>query len=138
MIGSASHRWLALFLTLGLASASGCFSSESGPPKYAVSGTVQYKGTPVKDGAIVFFPTQAGGGMQDGVKIVDGKFNGQATAGPKRVFIEASRPGRKVKDEEGNEHVELEWYIPAKYNERSELTYEVMPETNSGMDFQLD
>ncbi len=118
--------------------AAGCQQADSGPPKYLVSGTVSYQGTPVEDGTIIFVPTSAGGGGQTGLDIVNGAYQGEVTAGPKRVMIEASRPGPPVKNDLGEVHESQDWYIPIKYNEASQLTHEIRPEENAGVDFALE
>lgn len=132
-----SQRLLTVLFVTSVVFLGGC-SGPEGPPKYLVSGTVTYQGKPVEDGAIVFFPTNPGGGMQDGIKIVDGKFEGKASAGPKRVYIEAKRVGPEVVDEFGDRHVSEDWYIPVKYNEQSTLTLEVLPQDNADLVYDLD
>ncbi|QDU76019.1 hypothetical protein Pan97_30640 [Bremerella volcania] len=115
----------------------GCQSGDSGPPKYSVSGKVSYQGKPVEDGTIIFVPTTTGGGGQVGLPITNGTFQGEITAGAKRVMIEASRPGPPVTNDLGEVHQSQDWYIPVKYNEASELTYEVLPQENVEVNFEL-
>ncbi|MEW4562751.1 hypothetical protein AB1K70_09505 [Bremerella sp. JC770] len=129
--------WLTASVLMSVVLMAGC-TGNSGPAKYPVSGTVTYQGKPVENGAIILFPTNSGGGMQDGIKIVDGKFEGEATAGPKRVFIEAKREGPIVQGEFGGEFVSEDWYIPPKYNERSTMTLEILPEENRGLVYDLE
>ncbi|WP_146119292.1 hypothetical protein [Blastopirellula marina] len=116
---------------------SGCSKSYDGPPRYPVSGTVTYQGAPVEDGAIVFFPLEMGGGPQIGLIIQGGAFEGEVTAGLKKVCIEGYRPGKTVLDDEGNSHEVLDYYIPGKYGEGSKLTHTVLAEPNEGLVFDL-
>ncbi|HEY0982976.1 MULTISPECIES: carboxypeptidase regulatory-like domain-containing protein [unclassified Schlesneria] len=61
-----SHLFLFGLILMGL---NGC--GKSGPPKYPVSGSVTFKGTPVTEGMITFY-RQDGGGI---VAYIDGSGN---------------------------------------------------------------
>lgn len=119
-----------------------------------VEGTVTFDGEPVESGSITFEPAD-GDGPTDGGKIENGQYKlaGEAGVEPgeKVVRIVASRKtGRQVdagmgmpgaKGEGGpsssaNMVDEYESYIPAKYNEKSELTREIVAGKNTH-DFEL-
>ncbi len=116
----------------------GCQQSESGPPKYHVSGKVSFENEPIGTGTIVFIPTTSGRGAQIGIPITDGIYEGQVTAGPNRIYIEASRPGPQVTNDLGQVHDSLDWYIPPKYNHATKLAYEVLPQVNTEVNFDLE
>ncbi len=123
------------FLVLATLTIAGC---SSGPAKYSVSGLVTYKDTPLKKGKIAFYPETQQPGGTDVLDITDGKYQGQVTAGKKRVEIYAEiDTGKTQKDEDGKVFPVLA-SLPAKYNEKSKLTAEIKPEINTGVDFQLD
>lgn len=129
----------ALFpLVLAAIACCGCQQSESGPPKYPVSGNVSFKDEPVENGTIVFIPTTAGRGAQIGIPITRGSYQGEVSAGPSRIYIEASRPGPQVTNDLGEVHDSLDWYIPPQYNHATKLTYEVLPQDNIEVNFELD
>lgn len=94
LLGNMSlHRTYAATAALAIL-LSGC--SESGPPRYHVSGTVTHEGTPVPAGSILFQPDPAAGneGPYGSATIKDGKFDtrdgGEPTiGGPQVVLIEA-------------------------------------------------
>ncbi len=100
----------------------GC-SGSSGPPPVAVSGTVELDGKPLNDGSISLFPES--GGAPAVLPVKDGKFEGQATPGKKKVELRAFRMGQPTKM--GNEVIEAtkENYLAAKWNTNSKLTAEV-------------
>ncbi|MEX1042627.1 MAG: hypothetical protein WDZ51_18480 [Pirellulaceae bacterium] len=129
---------LPLVTGLAILALAGCGPAYDGPLKYPVQGTVTYQGQPIENGMIVFFPTQRGGGAEAGMKIVDGAFAGKATAGAKRVSIQANRPASPVEDEDESLHRGEEQYIPAKYNEASKMECEILPQANEGLEFHLD
>lgn len=79
-----------LSVLMGLA---GC--GRSGPPKYPVSGTVTYKGTPVTEGMVTFYSSSGGGivsflDASGGFVIEKGLVEGQY-----RVFIEPPQTIKK-------------------------------------------
>lgn len=118
-----------LFLRTGLAVGAigllltGC--GPAGPVKHLVTGTVTLDGQPIPDGNIILSDPQlhlspAGG------KIVDGQYRLESWAGTKCVAVFAHRDT----GEEFNEMMQMtitkrEQYVPARYNDRSELTIEV-------------
>jgi hypothetical protein len=108
----------------------------------SVSGNVTLDGQPIASGQIVFEPTS--GGRLGIAPIADGKYIMPAAQGPTAgkyvVRITANRPsGRKVQAGRGDKALvdQYEQYIPAKYNEQSELTTEVGSEGEIVRDFGL-
>jgi hypothetical protein len=105
----------------------------SGPKTYEVTGTVTYDGKPVEKGEIIFHATD-GKGSADVGQIVDGKYTLQATDGPKRVEITATRESSKPAPD-GLPNYES--YIPKQYNNESTLTAEVKPSGENTFSFDL-
>jgi hypothetical protein len=72
--------WAALLLATS-AAAPGC--ADSGPPTYAVSGTVTFDGQPLPYGEVIFTPdaAQKNSGPQGIARIQDGKFDTRAAGG---------------------------------------------------------
>jgi hypothetical protein len=110
----------------------------------AVSGTVTFDGQPLTAGQIVFEPTS--GGRLGIAQISNGAYNMPAIQGPTAgkyvVRITANRAsGRKIKAGGGRDTQALvdqnEQFIPAKYNNESELTAEVTNERSIVRDFAL-
>ena len=119
---------LLLGLTLVLA---GCGGGESKLPTTTVDGLVTLDGAPIPTGEIQFFPADGGHGP-DSTTITDGVYSLPVTLGPKRVVILGYTPTGPVFDgKPGNEQV-----VPARYNEKSELTAEVTADTGD-LPFEL-
>jgi hypothetical protein len=116
-------RWFVLGCVLGvLASLTGCSKSEEPPVK--VSGTVNLDGKPLADGSVTLFGE--GGAPPEGpFPVKDGKFEGEAKPGKKKVSIHAYRLGEKTKM--GDEWIEAGSvnYLPDRFNTSSKLTAEV-------------
>ncbi len=106
----------------------GCGGKDDGPERFPVSGTVTFDGAPVADGEIRFLPID-GNGAADATRIIAGRFETTATAGPKRVEVTATRevPGKMVESavNPGQMEPAIEEYIPAQYNTDSTLGEEV-------------
>ena len=120
-------------LTLAtLLAVAGC--GDSGPRRYPVTGEVTWEGQPLPDGDILFTPP--GGGVPDAGKIVAGEFKLRATEGPKTVAIFATRESGQVDPEMGA--APRESYIPARYNDQSNLTAEVDPGGENHFRFELN
>jgi hypothetical protein len=119
---------VALAAVLALA---GCNSdSASGE----VTGTVTVNGeTPPVGSSINFVPTGAGSSGGGG-GITDGKYAVKLPVGNYKVEIRVPRPvkaGKVIKAGPGpGAGVEIEESLPAKYNEKTELTFEVKPGKN--------
>ena len=105
-----------------------------GPAMYAVSGTVTWQGQPVPKGDIVFMPID-GAVAPDAAKIIDGKYRLMAKAGKKRVEIHASRREGPVNPAMGESPAKP--YIPTRFNAKSTLTAEVLPNDKNVFAFDL-
>lgn len=105
-----------------------------GPKIGTVSGTVSYDGQPIPDGYLVFQPVGPGKGF--GVKVTQGLYQVTAPYGQYMVRITAEKlvPFGGGVDMYG-EKVQLQQYIPEKYNVNSTLTAEI-PSTGP-VDFDL-
>jgi len=123
-------RWLIPILTSAVLLA-GCDSGE--PEKHAVSGVVTWNDHPLSDGDIIFTPVD--GGVPVAAKIVDGKFDLQATAGRHRVAVLATREVGEVDPLMGARGREM--YIPVRYNQQSSLSAEIMPGKPNHFEFPL-
>ena len=136
---------LGLWCCVSLCSCSGRGSSQ------ALEGTVTLDGQPLAAGGIDFIPLPGTQGPTAGGQIVEGSFHivpkGNTMAGTFRVMINASRKsGKQIFDptasamdpEAMNGMVdEYEQYIPARYNEQSELTAEVTADGQETFEFAL-
>ncbi len=125
--------WLALAgvaLSVGLI---GC--GPAGDAKYTVTGSVTFDDQPVKQGMAVFYPTDTGADA-DVTQIRDGHFNLQMKPGPKKVEITANREivPKRIGPMGGPD---MEQYIPAKYNSKTELKAQVEKKSKNEMKFEL-
>jgi hypothetical protein len=113
--------------TLALAMvAIGC-SSEA--PQAELTGTVTYDGTPIADGAITFQPKD-GQSSSAGSLIKDGQYSCKVPPGTSTVSITASKQVGKKKLYNTPNSPEMpitKELLPAKYNEKTELTYDAVP-----------
>lgn len=102
-------------------------------PTYPVTGTVMLDGKPMPEGEIVF--KDPAKGSVHLIPIKDGKFQGQASAGKKRVEIYAYKMeiDPVAKEMYGPEAQPTKVnIIPPKYNADSTLTADVQPVTDPG------
>ena len=102
------------------------------------------EGQPLKEGPISFFPQLDTKGPTAGASIVDGKFTINAKKGPLpgkfHVQITATRlTGRKIPaPPPGCGYTcEIEQYLPARYNTKSELEAEVTEDGPNRFEFDL-
>ncbi len=102
--------------------------------KYKVTGSVKFDQQPVQQGMAIFYPADSGADA-DVAEIRDGKFEAEIKAGRKRVEITANREivPRRLGPMGGPD---MEQYIPAKFNSKSELTADVI-EDNNEINFDL-
>lgn len=138
---SARFATALAFSTL-LVSALGC---SSGNDLVAISGKVTFDGQPVDQGQIVFTPQSTG--QTAAAPIVAGAYavpadKGASPGATYTVRITADRPtGKKIQASgyaAGDPPQDVyEQYIPAKYNESSELQLEVGAESELVKDFEL-
>jgi hypothetical protein len=141
----AATHWLSAVVLSALGVwAGGC--GDSGPKRHGVSGTVTYKGQPIKSGLISFIPegSEASAG---GASITDGKYDipdkAGLPAGKYEVSINVPTAGGKKKavaeDEAPGSGGEKETRetLPVKYNENTELKAEVKDDGDNTFDFNL-
>ena len=117
----------------------------SGPSHVAVSGKITLDGQAVKQGKIIFEPTDKGK-MSVG-EIADGAYTIAEERGPTvgtcLVRITATRPtGKKLKaavyaDDQTPVDV-LEQYLPAKFNQSSNIKIDIDSTANQVHDFALN
>ena len=129
----------AMLFTVCIFLFSGC--TQQDPNKASVSGMVTFNGEPIADGSISFIPTDGNGGPSAGGSILAGKYSIAQSKGPmigmNRVEIVAVREtGKMVSYGAGPEMPERISYIPAKYNEVSELT-EDLKQGHNEIHFEL-
>ena len=117
----------------------GCGPTERAEdPTYAVSGTVTLDGEPLAEGEIYFLTPAEG--QVDILSIENGKFEGEAKAGSRRVEIRAYKmeeaevpadmPGLELEPSKVN-------YLPAAYNTESTLTADVSDSKPNEFTFEL-
>jgi hypothetical protein len=133
--------WFTAMLVAGLLSTSvGC-----GDGKVRVQGTVTFDGKPVERGVISLDPAD-GKGSNTGGEIANGRFDlsreAAAAPGKKIVRIRAFRStGRKIESgppaPPGTLVDEIEAFIPARYNDNSTLTAEIIPGKVNEVNFDL-
>ncbi|WP_339731775.1 hypothetical protein [uncultured Gimesia sp.] len=117
-------------LSLSLA---GCGAAATGPDRAIVTGKVTFEGKPVSQGQIWFLPAAGREAPQAGAAIIDGQYRvenkGGVPIGACQVKITAERPEADVKivADGGPEEIPTRQYLPARYNEKTELTVEIKP-----------
>lgn len=131
-----------LIVSIVVTSVCGCSSGDSG--RTSVSGSVTFDGAPVEVGQVVFEPKGAGrmaiGQIADGRFLIPGKYG--PTMGEYVVRITADHPtGEKVvpssySADQTPQDV-YEQFIPAKYNNESELTISIRGNQDIERDFAL-
>ncbi len=105
-----------------------------------ITGTVTLDGQPVEDGRIAFTPKGGSEGTMAGGSIKNGKYEARVSLGKMGVAIRAQKmvpiknPDAHQKESGITERPES--IIPAKYNDRSELTADIV-EGKSEYDFSL-
>lgn len=106
---------------------------------YTVTGKVTYDSEPVKNGSIIFTPGFDPELPPVGGTIEDGKYTLKAYPGQFKVKITASRPNpaKTIKTPGGQDVLFNDQYIPAKYNEKTELTVDVDDGDPNTLDFEL-
>ncbi|EAQ78852.1 hypothetical protein [Blastopirellula marina] len=124
-LGAARRNWIALLLLGGVLGCSGGDNLD----RREVRGAVTYSGKPVQEGTITLFPIDAG--MVASGKIENGRYEIPRYQGPipgeYRVELTGLQAtGRMIRLEEPGmapqEIPEVKSILPAKYNDRSELT----------------
>jgi hypothetical protein len=129
---------------MGLIALSAMLGCGSQPARTYVSGKVTFDGEPVKSGQIVFEPL--GPGRVGIAQIAEGAYSMPAERGPSPgkyiVRITANRPtGQQASAAmRGARQAPVdvvEQFIPASYNDRSELSIEIGGEGAVERDFEL-
>ncbi len=113
---------LPLLLLFSVLFASGC---KSGDGKVDVSGTVTFNGKPVEEGTVQFVHTAD---TADTVTITNGKYATRIPPGSKKIAVHGYRKtGELLRDptDKQSGYPVVSNYIPAKFNDQSELTAEV-------------
>lgn len=126
-------RLIFCFILLAL-SIQGCFQG-TGSNESEVSGFIKLDGEPLPEGTITFISADNTTHSAQG-KIQNGKYVVIVPVGEKQVEIHASR--WTGKPYEKYDIMETEQYLPAIYNENSQLTAEVTSAQNMQLDFELD
>jgi len=136
-----------VFLGCLLGTVPGC----GGSNRAAVKGKVTIDGAPLPNGLIEFMPQDKQSGQPGGSVIENGQYAISAEkgllAGDYQVQIRADRPtGKKVWDGMGDERLPaskknmvdvMESYVPARYNDRTELRAKIEPGKVNVCDFDL-
>lgn len=128
-----NRRFVRLVSLLCLLLISGC-SSEAGPNESEVSGMIQLDGEPLPEGTITFVSADNSTHSAQG-KIEQGEYLVNVPVGNKRVEIHASRWTGKPYEKYGIK--ETEQYLPAIYNEQSQLTADIKADQSLQLDFEL-
>jgi len=135
------NRSMVLTICVVISALVGCESRQGG--RVAVSGSVSYDGKPLESGQVVFEPQ--GPGRMAIAQVVDGHYSIARERGPMPgkyvVRITAARPtGAKASSGRlsGNEVRDVyEQFLPARYNEASELSVEIGATPRLEHDFEL-
>ncbi|MEO2049437.1 MAG: hypothetical protein ABGX16_23005 [Pirellulales bacterium] len=149
--GKIASRWIEITCwALCLVTIGGCGTPE--PDRAHISGKVSYQGKPVEFGDIVFVPSGDAAKRWKGFYCQGSISGGRYTIvehgpviGLNRVEIHGyRRTGKKMPNIAG---VSLDKppkvvealipYIPPRYNTASELTVEILPGENDGVDFEF-
>jgi hypothetical protein len=111
--------------------------------RQSLEGTVTFDGAPLAEGSILFVPQDNTTSPTCGGKISQGRFSilpkDGAARGTFRVQITAVRnTGRKLtRPQDGQQMNETEQFIPARYNQNSELTATVGDKETNQFEFAL-
>lgn len=118
-----------VFAALCVAIVSGC-GGPSPPVTAPVSGAVSYDGKPIVDGSITFAAVD-GSCAPNVLQIAEGRYEGRVVVGEKRIEIramrKAERTGSAATGPGGDDGPVLENFIPAAYNDASQLTRTIQP-----------
>ena len=133
-------RWLG-----SLALAASCACTGCGGGKVAVKGAVTYDGRPVEIGRISFEPTGGAGGPSSSAPIANGRYDlsGELAVPPGKKLVRIwgdRKTGKKITVAAAGaprETDEVEPLIPAKYNDQSTLTVEVVAGQTNDLPFDL-
>ncbi len=125
--------WITVGVALLLLS-TGCGGDSE--PTYVISGTVTSSdGVPLAQGTIRFIDMAAG--TFEIISIVDGKYSGKLTVGPKRVVLNDLRDPPSGPALIFGEPLKID-YISPKFNRDSTVTCEVGPNDDNVFDVVVD
>lgn len=124
------HRIFYLVPCLALALLLGC--GEAAPRMAKVRGTVQIDGQPMKEGTVMF--RSVAEGTLDQIEVKDGKFEGEAHPGERRV--EVGQFETIVLDPQMNSTKQVN-HVAKEFNEQSTLTATVNPSGNNEFNFDV-
>jgi hypothetical protein len=132
---------LGVLLATTVAVSTGCSGSVRRAP---VAGKVTLDGEPIAEGRITFHPAEGQQGPNAGAVILNGTYSIPAsmgaTVGPNRVEIHASRKtNRQIASAYGRSDKieEVEEAVPAIYNDKTLLTFDIEPGKKNVADFEL-
>ena len=132
------HRGPAIGLVLLVGFLAGC--GDSGPKRYGVSGTVKWQGQPIKSGTIYF---RAENGETGAAHIANGSYEistgGGLPEGKYRVAINYPDPKAPApkEDEAPGEPTARRDLLPDKFNDNTQLTAEIKPQSTNDVSFDL-
>ena len=122
----AIRRWWPAAL---LAAAAGC--GDAGPERVVVTGEVTYRGVPVYQGEVRFFPKEGTDTPMSGALIQDGRYTADALGGVPvgtfRIEVTGYRAARKTEGVDVENQTDGGQYLPARFNSASELELVVPP-----------
>lgn len=108
------------------------------PPRFPVMGTVTLDSAPLEDGAILFLSPDLG--LIDRVPVQEGRFQGVAAAGKRRVEFSVIREmpftGKPMPGIPSPKTVPTQ-ILPARYHANSTLEVDVMPGGPNEFSFEL-
>lgn len=134
-----AHRKNVMIVIVGFVLLGGCGTGGI----FFLEGRVTLDGSPLEDGYITFIPEADTPGPDAVAPVRDGRFAITATGGPLtgtfRVKIIANRETdrKQVDDISGKLVPIIQQYIPARYNEQSELIIEVREDQPNEFKFAL-
>ena len=139
------RRFCGVGLVLIAMATVGCGSAPNDGPKLApVVGVLKYKGAPVADASVAFYPTKgpAGVGLTDAKGVFQVKTNGQlgAMVGKHKVTASLAQQSGEIPPAGGSEVALLkETTIPSKYSDQNttDLNIDVPAEGNKELVLDL-
>jgi len=122
--------------TLFALSLPACNQEQKLPPVFPVSGEVTLDGDPMPEGEIAFVKVSEG--IRDMLPIKNGKFEGEVLPGDRKIEIRAYRIEKAGVEMYGDDAPESRVnYIPAKYNENSDLSATITESGPNELKFEV-
>jgi hypothetical protein len=124
-------------------SLAGCGAPQDDLPRQAVSGTVKFKGEPLKAGVIQFQPKSQGSSTAGAAGIVDGKYSivkaeGLVPGSYQVTITSVAEAAKQTGGMPGDPVPPPKEPIPAKYNAKTTLTAEIKEGSSAPIDFVLE